>query len=295
MPKKPNVFLFQVSEDGSKNILNNGKYRIIEWQSQRKNKDHGKVKQGDLLVIYFASAAIDHKKQLGMNYQVTKVSKGNAEFSMKLHKEITPPLSLEAIRENVRKGILDDVFLNCGRQGFNIKKIDYSNYEQIFSLSGNLTPVSTAFGAEGILEDFIVHNWNPVDFFGKNYAGLQILEDKEGNVIGQQYDTKVVGIIDLLCRDKMGNYVVIELKKDRETSDKAAGQLARYMEWVKANLAKNKDVVGIIVTGGYDEKLRYATSVISNSHIAVFEMDFRIKLVNYESIIVFHQFAVLAD
>jgi hypothetical protein len=279
MSKKPNVFLIQVSEAGSKNILNNGKYRNTEWQSQPKNKDHGKVKQGDLLIIYFANAAIDHKKQLGMIYQVTKVSEGNGEFSMKPHKEITP-LSLETIRENVSNGILDDVFLNCGRQGFNIKKIDYSNYEQIFSLSGTLPPAPTVVAAEGILEDFIVNNWNPVDFFGKNYAGLQILEDKEGNVIGQQYDTKVVGIIDLLCRDKMGNYVVIELKKDRETSDKAAGQLARYMGWAKANLAKNKDVVGIIVTGGCDEKLRYATSVISNSYIAVFEIDFRIKLMN---------------
>ena len=28
--------------------MNNGKYRNTEWQSQRKNKDHGKVKQGDL-------------------------------------------------------------------------------------------------------------------------------------------------------------------------------------------------------------------------------------------------------
>ena len=88
------MFLIQVSKDGSKNILNNGKYRDIEWQSQRKNKDLGKVKQGDLLVIYFTSAAIDHKKQLGMIYQVTKVSKGNDEFSMKPNKEITPPLNL---------------------------------------------------------------------------------------------------------------------------------------------------------------------------------------------------------
>lgn len=280
MPKKPNVFLIQVSEDGSKNILNNGKYRNSRWQSQPKNKDHGKVRQGDLLAIYFASGAIDYKKQLRMIYKVTRVSSGNSEFTMKLNKEINPPLSLGVIRENVKKGILGDVFLNCGRQGFNIHRIDYSDYEQILNLSGKLPPVSTVVVPEDLLEDFIVNNWNPADFFGKDYAGLQILKDSKGNVIGQQYDTKIVGIIDLLCRDKSGNYTVIELKKDTETSDEAAGQLARYMGWVKINLAKNKEVVGIIVAGGYDEKLRYATSVIPNTHIAVFEMNFRIKLMN---------------
>jgi len=230
--------------------------------------------------MYFASGAIDYKKQLRMIYQVTRVSSGNTEFTMKLHKEITPPLSLEVIRENVKKAILGDVFLNCGRQGFNIQQIVYSDYEQVLNLSAKLPPVSTVVGAEDLLEDFIVNNWNPVDFFGKDYAGLQILKDSKGNVIGQQYDTKVVGIIDLLCKDKSGNYTVIELKKDTETSDEVAGQLARYMGWVKASLAKNKEVVGIIITGGYDEKLRYATSVIPNSHIAVFELNFQIKLMS---------------
>lgn len=276
--KKPNVFLMQVSEDGSKNILTNRKYRNPIWSSKRRDRDHGKVKVGDLILVYFAGAAINYHKQLRMVYRVTKVSKGNIEFELKQYQEITPPITLDQIRANVKKGILEDVFLNCGRQGFNIRKIEYDDYEKVLRLSETLPPVSAIVGAEDLLEDFIVNNWNPEDFFGKEYSGLRILEDSNGNLTGQQFDTKIVGIIDLLCKDRSNNYVVIEIKKGSETSDEVVGQLARYMGWVKENLAKNKNVIGIVISGGYDEKLRYAVKAIPNSYLGTYEMHFQIKL-----------------
>jgi len=276
--KKPNVFLMQVSEDGSINILTNRKYRNSRWPSKPRDKDHGKVKVGDLILVYFAGAAIDYRKQLRMVYQVTKVSKGNIEFEFKQYQELSPPLTLDQIRENVKKGNLGAVFLNCGRQGFNIRKIEYSEYERVLHLSRTLPPVSAIVGAEDLLEDFIVNNWKPEAFFGKEYSSLKILKDKSGNLTGQQFDTKVVGIIDILCKDKSNNYVVIEIKKGSETSDEVVGQLARYMGWVKQNLAKSKNVIGIIIAGGYNEKLRYAIKAIPNSSLATYEMDFQIKL-----------------
>ena len=45
--------------------------------------------------------------------------------------------------------------------------------------------------------------------------------------VGQQYNTGLVGTIDLLCEDEeSGDLVVIELKRGRP-SDEVAGQLAR--------------------------------------------------------------------
>lgn len=276
--KKPNVFLMQVSEDGSINILTNQKYRNSRWPSKPRDKDHGKVKVGDLILVYFAGAAIDCQKQLRMVYQVTKVSKGNIEFEFKQYQALSPPLTLDQIRENVKEGNLSAVFLNCGRQGFNIRKIEYAEYEKVLHLSETLPPVAAIVGAEDLLEDFIVNNWNPEAFFGKEYSSLKILKDKSGNLTGQQFDTKVVGIIDILCKDKSNNYVVIEIKKGSETSDEVVGQLARYMGWVKQNLAKSKNVIGIIIAGGYNERLRYAIKAIPNSYLATYEMDFQVKL-----------------
>ena len=276
--KKPDVFLMQVSENGSKNILTNRKYRNQLWRSKPRDKDHGEVDLGDLILVYFAGAAIDYQKQLRMVYRVNKVSKGNVEFGLDQYQEISPPLTLDQIRENVKKGNLNDDFLNCGRQGFNIRKINYGDFEKVLRLSRTLPPVSAIVGAEDLLEDFIVNNWNPEAFFGKEYSGFRILKDKNGNLIGQQYDTKVVGIIDVLNEDKSKNYLVIEIKRGSESSDEVIGQLARYMSWVKQNLAKSKNVFGIIIAGGYDEKLRYAIKTIPNSYLATYEMHFRIKL-----------------
>ena len=83
----------------------------------------------------------------------------------------------------------------------------------------------------------------------------EILE--EGlKLVRPQYPTPV-GPIDILCKDKNGNFVVIELKRGKE-SDKVVGQIQRYMAWVSENLAKNKQVRGIIALKEYDQKLEYA-------------------------------------
>jgi len=83
----------------------------------------------------------------------------------------------------------------------------------------------------------------------------EILE--EGlELVGNQYPTPV-GYIDILCRDKNGNFVVVELKRGRG-SYKVVGQIQKYMAWVSENLAKNKQVRGIIVVKEQDQELEYA-------------------------------------
>jgi hypothetical protein len=126
------------------------------------------------------------------------------------------------------------------------------------------------FFMEKQLEDFIIENWETTEF-GKKYELL--IED--GEVISQQYQTDI-GKIDILAKDKITkNYVVIELKKN-QTSDDTVGQLTRYMGWIRKN-KKDENVKGIIVAGQFDNKLEYARTMVPNTEVFLYEVDFKLK------------------
>jgi len=71
------------------------------------------------------------------------------------------------------------------------------------------------------------------------------------------------GYIDLLCIDRRsGDFVVVELKA-RRAGRNVVGQIKSYMGWVKKVLAGPKQKVrGLIISDGYDQKLRYALESI---------------------------------
>ena len=126
------------------------------------------------------------------------------------------------------------------------------------------------FYMEKQLEDFIIENWEKTEF-GKKYD----LIEEEGELISQQFKTDI-GFIDILAKDKKTkNYVVIELKKN-QTSDDTIGQLLRYMGWIKKN-KKDDGVKGVIVAGQFDTKLDHAKSMIPNSEVFLYEVDFKLK------------------
>ncbi len=133
------------------------------------------------------------------------------------------------------------------------------------------SPISQGlFYMEKQLEDFIIANWDKTEF-GQKYD--LIYED--GVLISQQYPT-TIGKIDILAIDKKTkNYVVIELKKN-QTSDDTVGQLSRYMGWIREH-KKDEGVKGIIVAGKFDEKLKYAKTMLQNSEAFLYEVDFKIK------------------
>lgn len=72
-------------------------------------------------------------------------------------------------------------------------------------------------------------------------------------IIKQQYPTNL-GPCDLLCRDRNQNYVVVEFKRDTP-SRKVVAQIQGYMQWIKDNIALDKNVRGIIIAKEKDEKL----------------------------------------
>ncbi|MBY8992758.1 MAG: DUF1016 family protein [Candidatus Lokiarchaeota archaeon] len=88
--------------------------------------------------------------------------------------------------------------------------------------------------------------------------------------------------IDYLAQAKENNdLVVIELKRGK-TSDATVGQILRYINWVKKNLAEEgQNVQGIIIAKSVDEALKY--SVMGNSDIEVktYKVDFILQSSKY--------------
>lgn len=137
---------------------------------------------------------------------------------------------------------------------------------------------SAEFAIEKHLEDFIVANFERI-FRGQ----LKLYEDEEGG-IGQQYpivgtDGKEIGYIDILAVEPSTNsYVVIELKKGRQSSDQMVGQVLRYMGWVAENLCQaGERVKGLIICKEVDEKLAYALRMVQGLiEVKRYGVDFRL-------------------
>lgn len=138
---------------------------------------------------------------------------------------------------------------------------------------GEIAEEEMAYALEKHLEDFIVENWDKIDFGEK----IKLFVDENGNN-GQQYYTEEVGYIDLLAKDSKGNFIVIELKKGRK-DDEVIGQVLRYMGWVRRNLCKkDEEVRGLVVVGERDAKLDYALKEIGDKVSAmVYQVSFKLK------------------
>jgi RecB family endonuclease NucS len=125
-------------------------------------------------------------------------------------------------------------------------------------------PISLSI--ERDLEDCLARNIGLVE------PGLRLYTLDGGT--GRQFNTQVVGIIDLLATDKQGGFVVIELKAG-EAGDKSCGQLLRYLGWVEVNLARGKPVKGILVASDFSEGCRYAIKAAPSIQLKKYEVQFK--------------------
>lgn len=83
--------------------------------------------------------------------------------------------------------------------------------------------------------------------------------------------------IDILATDSRGDFVVIELKVSRGY-DRVIGQLLRYVNWIRRNLAEpGQNVRGIIVSRSVSEDLRLACASIPD--IDLFEYQLSVTVV----------------
>lgn len=130
---------------------------------------------------------------------------------------------------------------------------------------------SVAFALEAQLRDFISHNLKSIPVAGQS---LKLYVDPSGRD-GIEYPTDV-GPIDILAQAEHGGLFVFELKLARGP-DRAFGQLARYMGWVKCKLAGTLPVKGVIVARSIHDKLRYAASIIPDVTLLEYEVEFRVR------------------
>jgi hypothetical protein len=120
----------------------------------------------------------------------------------------------------------------------------------------NEPDVCASFSLEKHLQEFIVSNWS------KTPLGKSLDLYEEDGETGVEFNTGI-GEIDILARNRdSGDWVVIELKKGRN-SDAVVGQILRYMGWIgKHKALKGEKVRGIIITGDSDDRIKYAIAPI---------------------------------
>jgi hypothetical protein len=146
------------------------------------------------------------------------------------------------------------------------------------SAAVNPTPASdiysAAFALESHLQEFLVENWAQTALGGE----WDLLENKDGDLIGSYYNTHAVGEIDLLARHKTEQrWLVVELKRN-QTSDATVGQLLRYRSWVREHLAAPGYIVeGIIICPDADVKLKYAIKGLCNIGCMTYQISFSLE------------------
>lgn len=117
----------------------------------------------------------------------------------------------------------------------------------------------TAAPLERLVEDWLEKNPSKLE------EGLKLCAQ------GRQFPAGG-GRIDLLCADKDGKYVVVEIKRWK-ADDRTVGQILNYMAWVRSNLAKGAEVRGLVVSHDVDERLENAVSEVPSIKVKYYRMN----------------------
>jgi endonuclease len=126
---------------------------------------------------------------------------------------------------------------------------------------------ASQFAYEHDLRDYLARNLHLIE------PGLTLYSEE--GVTGVEFP---VGgrFVDILAVDRVGNYVVIELKVSKGY-DRVVGQLLRYMSWIEKHHANpSEGVRGVIVAKEISEDLRLACARISD--VRLFEYSLSVTL-----------------
>jgi Endonuclease NucS len=126
--------------------------------------------------------------------------------------------------------------------------------------------IETALSLEYDLENSLVTNLEQLE------KGLKLY--RENGTVGQQFQAKGAGIIDLLATDTNGGLVIIELKAG-EADRQVCGQIQAYMGWVRKNLPGSRKVRGIIVANDFTERLTLAVGVVPDLVLKKYAVTFK--------------------
>ena len=242
------------------NIKRNTVYAIKFFAD---NISYIKIKDGKIMISQ-KEIAIRNLEDFKKNFEaIPFMSKEDwMEFYGNIEKKFTKKEALEYVEQKT---------LSTGKREFKEKA------SKIYKLYPSLRRSKSIKSYEENIENEIYMH----KFFKENihtyFPGYKVVNINGKSGFKYKIPEFGVGEIDLLCRDKNNNFVVIEFKK-RKGSDETVGQTLRYIGWVKKNLCKNNQKVnGIIVCREYKPKIKYAAEAIG-SVLRYFETPFNIGL-----------------
>jgi len=123
---------------------------------------------------------------------------------------------------------------------------------------------STEFLLERDLQRYLAENLECIE------PGLRLYEVDD--IRGVEFEAGGGRRIDILAVDKEGSLVVLELKVSKGY-DRVVGQLLRYVNWVRLNVAESgQRVRGIIVCRTMSEDLRLACASISDIDLYEYQL-----------------------
>jgi hypothetical protein len=136
--------------------------------------------------------------------------------------------------------------------------------------AGEAQPGSSEFLLERDLQRYLAENLECIEPGLKLYAG-------EDDVTGLEFEAGGGRRIDILAVDKAGAFVVIELKVSKGY-DRVVGQLLRYVNWVRKNLAeKDQRVRGIVICRTMSEDLRLACASIRDVELFEYRLSVNVN------------------
>ncbi len=216
------------------------------------------------------------------------VQKGNKAYNLVLKKaqDIAPAIPFRQgtplwERLDTTRGKKTTTFYCGGRMLLPIPREDFEAVLDFSSRDGALTSepetedqppadrdTGIAVPAESELHAYLAENLARLE------PGLQPFDPDNF----MEYSTDDGGRIDLLCRDKQGRIVVVELKKGKG-DDKVVGQLARYIGWAKERLAHGAPVRGLIVAHVISDRLKRAARAFEAVRLIAYEVEFNFRVI----------------
>ncbi|HMT75093.1 MAG TPA: endonuclease NucS [Chitinophagaceae bacterium] len=110
------------------------------------------------------------------------------------------------------------------------------------------------------------------------YLSYRLTEIEDGlTLVSREYKTDA-GFIDILCKDKNGDYVIIETKAGK-AKDAALGQILGYVGALKES-GVTENIRGILVASDFDSRLFYAAKALTNITLTKYILSFQFDKVS---------------
>ncbi|MFC6714922.1 endonuclease NucS domain-containing protein [Branchiibius cervicis] len=130
---------------------------------------------------------------------------------------------------------------------------------------------SSEFALERDLQNYLADNLHLIE------SGMRMFDDE--GMRGFEYPAGDGRRIDILAVDASGGFVVLELKVSKGY-DRVVGQILRYINWVRAELADpGQPVRGIIVCRKVSNDLRLACATLPDVELFEYEMSVSVRKV----------------